>query len=706
MFSVSTIVLLAIGATPAGQIRLANLADEAPVHLGVALKQQDAEGLSRLLESQRDPGSPSYHAWLDPQSFGARFGLSESDYAKVLQWFSSRGFAVTPYPNRSFFEAVGRVDAVRAALGVQVHGAALNGRRFRTFEGDLALPPAIAARILHISGLDTRPRLRHRPHPRILATGYDGGVLGPDDLRLEYDMLALTSSGKAAAGLTTAVLATQEGTVSQTDCEYGNPGSAPFIAPSTTAIQAYFTLDNATATYNPITLPNANDDFDTCDANQEYQLDVEMQSVGAANAKDIDLVLSPASEVFQTGAEYIVNNLPAAVVVSTSLGQCEFQEESGNGGGPLTAGSEMQVMQQAVDQGLTEGQTWFAAAGDSGADDCSDQNSGTGDGFGLGNATVDFPGSMPEIMDMGGTQFGGASSWGPTGSLLAFVAEVVWNEGQFQGGAGGGGQSLYYAKPAYQIGVGPGAGDGTRDVPDLALEAASFTPGIAVYDCGSNQDPTACQDEDTGTGNLDILGGTSVASPLAAGMFALLAGEIGCNQGDIHAEIYALGTAQQAGGPKVFNDITSGNNDYVDPSGTTIQGFSAGAGYDLASGWGSIDLAALVSNWPSCPAATTSGTSTGAMTSSSGTSSGGSSSGGSSSGGSSTGGTTGQGTSTGSSTGGSSTGAIRRSSSSTGAEASGEIQMSSGGCSSGGGGEMLLLGGPLAFVLLGLRKRR
>jgi MYXO-CTERM domain-containing protein len=206
-----------------------------------------------------------------------------------------------------------------------------------------------------------------------------------------------------------------------------------------------------------------------------------------------------------------------------------------------------------------------------------------------------------------------------------------------------------------------------------------------------------------------VTGGTSAASPLAAGMFALLAGEVGCSQGDVHAEIYALGTAQQKGGPKVFNDITSGSNDYVDPnSGITIQGFSAGAGYDLATGWGSVDLAALVSNWPKCNAtSTTSGTSTGAGASSSST---GSSSGGSSTG-SSTGGTTGRGGSTGSSTGGSSTGATRRSGTSTGARHSGEIEVASGGCSCGSGGagssgETLLLWGPLALVALGRRKRR
>ena len=698
MVAASVFALLAAGAAPPGQIRLANLPDEAPVHLGVSLRTRDADGLSRLLAAQRDPASPSYHAWLDPQTFGARFGLPEADYDAILSWFAARGFAVTGYPNRSFFEAVGRVDALRSTLGVQAHRAELAGRRFRTFEGKISLPEKIGARILHISGLDTR--LRHRPRPRVIAYGFDGGVLGPDDLRLEYDMSALVSAGKAAAGLTTVVLGTQEGTTTPEECYSGSSGSPPIVPPSTTAIAAYFQLANATATYDPIVLPNPNDDLDGCGANQEYQLDVEMQAVGAANAADIALVMSPASEFFTTGVQYIVNQLPTAVAVSTSIGECESEEAAG--GGPTTAGSEMQAMQQAIDQGLVEGQTWFAAAGDTGADDCGDYNSGTGNGFDGGNATVDFPGSLPEIMDMGGSQFGGTPSWSAGGSLLAAVTEVVWNEGQ-QYGAGGGGHSGYYAKPAYQVGVGPAAGDGARDVPDLSLASALATPGVAVYGCGDGQDAT-CQGEDTGTGWLDVFGGTSIASPLAAGMFALLAGEVGCRQGDVHDEIYALGNAEQDGGARVFNDVTSGNNDFVDVYGDTISGFSAGPGYDLATGWGSIDMAVLVTSWPAC-GTSTGGTSTGGGTSS-GTSTGPATSTGTSSGGGTTGGTTG-GTSSGSSTGARASSSGGRATTGTTTGVGMEEAVSAGGCScADGGGETALVWVPFGLGLLGLRLRR
>ncbi len=169
-----------------------------------------------------------------------------------------------------------------------------------------------------------------------------------------------------------------------------------------------------------------------------------------------------------------------------------------------------------------------------------------------------------------------------------------------------------YPKPSYQTGVGPQASDGARDVPDISLSAAIETPGVGTYDLGTA----------TSAGAIDIVGGTSVASPLAAGFFAHLSGDVGCRLGDIHQAIYALGAGAQAA--TAFHDITSGDNTMPDPNNVTITGFTAAAGYDLASGWGSIDLAKLAAAWPACAGGTGTGSSSG------GTSSGGSGSGSSS----------------------------------------------------------------------------
>ncbi len=519
------------------------LPDESPVHLGIALKLADGAGVARLLADQQNPASPGYHRWLTPETFGERFGVPPAEYERIVAWLRAAGFTPTAWGNRLFVDAVGTAGIVRRALGVRLVRFHESGRSFRVAAGDLRLPPFFAARVQWISGLDTRIELRHH----LLVGGTP--MLGADDLRALYDFSSLVASGNAASGLETAVIGTQE-------------QSGP---PSTSSIDWYLqNVSHASAAYTPDTLSNPNGDYDSQGANQEYQLDVEMQSVGAPNATKIHLVLAPASEVFSSGANYAASTLSTAAVVSLSLGMCE----------PGTNGNEVSTFEQYVQQGLAEGQTWFAASGDSGADDCAGGGGGGGyGGSGGGGASVDFPASLPEIVGLGGTMFSGQPNWDNNGDLTGWEDEVVWNQG---GGAGGGGQSTLFSKPSWQQGVGPESGDGARDVPDIALMAAG-DPGVATAD---GADPS----------QIDPVGGTSVASPLAAGIFALLDGRLGCRQGDIHATLYQLGGAQQKGGAKVFHDITAGNNG----------GFSAGPGYDLATGWGSLDVSALVANWPGC----------------------------------------------------------------------------------------------------------
>jgi MYXO-CTERM domain-containing protein len=557
------------------------LADESGAHLAISLRLEDEDGLTQLLADQQNPASTRYHQWVTPEQFGARFGLSEEAYARIVDWLGAEGFSVTRYPNRLFVEAHGTSGAVRRLLKVQPRWASARGRTFRSYAEDLVIPADIAAHVVKVGGLDTRLHLRRRMN--VTFQGQATQVLGAPDMRALYDV---PSTGTGASGLTLVVLATQQGTTPKGSM---NPG-APFVPPSTPAIQQYLTsVSAATVAYNPIVIPNTADDFDTDGANGEYELDVEMQSVGAPNAKEIDLVLAPSSEVFQTGAQYVVNTLSSAVVVSSSLGLCESEEVSSEGSA-TAPGAEPSILQVAVKQGLAEGQTWFAAAGDDGADDCADQqSSGTNNGFGGKNATVDFPCSLPELICMGGTQLAAKGAWNASGVLTDWQSEVVWNEADQQS-AGGGGQSLMYTKPAYQTGVGPMASDGARDVPDISLSAAIENPGVGTYDLGTA----------TSAGAIDIVGGTSVASPLAAGFFAHLSGAVGCRLGDIHSTIYTLGAAQLAGGTAPFHDITTGNNDMADPSNVTITGFAAGAGFDLASGWGSVDLGKLIAAWPPC----------------------------------------------------------------------------------------------------------
>ncbi len=149
------------------------------------------------------------------------------------------------------------------------------------------------------------------------------------------------------------------------------------------------------------------------------------------------------------------------------------------------------------------------------------------------------------------------------------------------GGAAGAGISTIFAQPDYQVGL--NISDAGRSLPDFSLIAG--LPGVGDMESSP-----------PGAFAGFPVEGTSIASPLSAGMFALIASRVGCRLGDAHAALYAIGNAQFDGGPTVFHDIVTG-----DVSVGTAIGPSAGPGFDSASGWGSLDVTAIANAWPPCP---------------------------------------------------------------------------------------------------------
>ncbi len=203
-------------------------------------------------------------------------------------------------------------------------------------------------------------------------------------------------------------------------------------------------------------------------------------------------------------------------VVSSSWGHCESGVSPGLEAGPVRAKIQLIV---------AAGATMSASSGDGGTDDC-------------GNSTtaVDFPTSVPEVVSVGGTSLTNGYDTGWSGS--------------------GGGSSTLYPRPSYQpAGLGP-----QRQVPDVAMLADPNT-GFAV----------------TYRGGFGTVGGTSLASPLFAGLLAGALSEAGrtTGVGDIHTALYAAGADS-------FQDVLTGNN-----------GDAAGVGYDNVTGLGAPRWGAL-----------------------------------------------------------------------------------------------------------------
>ena len=205
-------------------------------------------------------------------------------------------------------------------------------------------------------------------------------------------------------------------------------------------------------------------------------------------------------------------------------------------------------------------------------------------------------------------------------SALSYIPEMAWNDTAFEiengGGlsAGGGGKSLLWTKPSWQTGVTGIPSDGARDVPDLSLNASpdhdpylvcteitlDSNPSTYTSSCTSGfriSDPG--QDDNEG---LVAFGGTSADAPSFAGVLALIEQQLGvpAGLGNINSTLYTL-AANSTTYASAFHDITTGNNDVPCTSGTTncptsgtLQfGYSAGTGYDQASGLGTPNASTL-----------------------------------------------------------------------------------------------------------------
>ena len=208
-------------------------------------------------------------------------------------------------------------------------------------------------------------------------------------------------------------------------------------------------------------------------------------------------------------------------------------------------------MNTLFEQAQAEGQQWFFASGDSGTDGCRD-------GSGNMHITAGWPTSSPYIVGVGGTMIGNGG------------VEVTWNQNASGGGAGGGGPSEVLSKPAYQMGKTPN--DNARDTPDISAIAGGGGVFIAVK------------------GQHGTVGGTSAAAPICAGAWALVdQGKGGTGITDALTKMYGIGTSG------AFNDVTIGDNGGPD---NKSPGYPAGTGYDLATGWGSPNVAQLIAHMP------------------------------------------------------------------------------------------------------------
>jgi subtilase family serine protease len=287
----------------------------------------------------------------------------------------------------------------------------------------------------------------------------------------------------------------------------------------------------------------------------ETTLDVEYAHAIAPDAK-ILLVETPVAETEGvTGfpeivqAENYVIDHRLADVITQSFGATEHT---------FPSTQSLLDLRSAFINARRHGVTVLASSGDTGVTNY------TADGSALYPTPVNsWPSSDPLVTSVGGTQL----HLDAAGNRLA--PDQVWNDGF---GAAGGGLSQVFSRPDFQKHVRSVVGD-SRGTPDISMSAAVDGGAIFYY---------SFQPSRVG---WHIVGGTSEASPLFSGIVALTAQYAHHRLGDINDTLYRLHGSSQAG----VVDVTSG-----DISFGGVTGPSATPGYDLASGWGTVDAAHFV----------------------------------------------------------------------------------------------------------------
>ncbi len=572
--------------------------------------------LNNLLTAQQNPSSSSYRQWLTAAQFGEQFGMSQQDLDQVTAWLQSQGFTVDKVAeSRTSIRFSGTAGLAEQAFHTQIHKYIVNGETHFANATQISLPSAFASTVSRVGGLhDFKPKPRLVPPAGTKAAQPDftSGISGdhflaPGDFAVIYNVNPLFSAGYTGSGQTIGIMG-QTDIVMADITDFRSAAELPANNPTVFLIPG--SADPG--------IGDASGDINEAD------LDLEWSGGVAKNASIVFVNSTNVMDSLQYAIENKINGLQIPIL-SISYGDCE----------PNWTSADLSSMEASFQQANAQGQTVLSAAGDNGAADCDEQTNPNGPPIvsvtqGL---QVDYPASSAYVTGMGGSEFTGDGTaaspstgadqyWSANGSddvltsALSYIPEMAWNDTTFEiangGGlsAGGGGKSLLWSKPSWQAGVTGIPSDGARDVPDLSLNASpDHDPYLVCTEIILDSDPTGSTYTSSCTNGFRIsdpgysddqglvaYGGTSADAPSFAGLLALIEQQLGvpAGLGNVNPTLYSL-AANSTTYASAFHDITTGNNMVPCTSGSTDcpsngeMGYSAGTGYDQATGLGSVN---------------------------------------------------------------------------------------------------------------------
>ncbi|WP_232820879.1 protease pro-enzyme activation domain-containing protein [Dyella sp. C11] len=535
-----------------------------PVHVALSLNLRNVNELEAFLHAVNDPASAQFHQFLTPAQFKARYAPTDAQVAQVMAHLSQSGFSnVHVSPNNMLVEADGNANTVSTAFRTNMRTFAFGGKQRIANDSAVQVPAALGGIVDSVLGLQNLnvPHTMHHiagpSHANANSVGIQAAAAqtshSPKDFPAIYDVGSTPTASSTKVGIITWGDMTQ----TITDLKTFTTGAGM----STVNTQVVKTGTSAYA--------------DDPNGDGEWNLDSQTITGMSGGVNTLIFYTAPncdANDSCLTDAAItasynraVTDNI--AKVINVSLGE---DESAANSSG--TQAADDKIFAQAVAQG----QTFSIASGDAGVYQWSSDPTEGAPGYvanssgtvkiTLSHYSVSEPASSPNVVAVGGTTL---STSGTTWS-----GETVWNEGlqavdpnsgdnNKRLWATGGGVSLFEAAPSWQT-TALGSSATMRQVPDLAFDAAESTGANIIIQGQSYQ-----------------IGGTSLASPIFVGIWARILSANNNTLGLPTQNMYAHFPTDAS----PLHDVTSGNNGY------NGYGYTAKAGYDNTTGWGSLDIA-------------------------------------------------------------------------------------------------------------------
>jgi len=546
----------------------AKVADTAPaskLSFRVYLNQRDQAGAEALAQSVSDPDSATYKQYLSPDQVRDRFAATDGTVNAVKSWLTGSGFAVGDVPsNRAYVEATGTASQVQNAFAVKLGKYAVKGQTLRAADKNLSVPANLVNDVVGVVGVDEATNLFKPDHTDGIDSGkatksvqpadvppgpgfrnappcsayygektdttdplYNGKQLpyapcgyNPAQLRSAYGVDQAAKFGADGHGTTIAIVdAFASPTIYADASEYAKRNDPAHPLKKSQFKQHVFPA-------NPDQEPP-----DQCDAAGWYgeeTLDVEAAH-GVAPGADI---------LYVGGADCQENSLDKALNWIVAGHKADIVSNSYGDTGEDIPADIVKAFNQISLQAVLEGIGVYFSSGDNGDEVAR-----------LGTPSPDYSASAPWITAVGGTSIGIGkdgkrifeTGWETSKSVLT---NGVYGPAGYTSGSGGG-TSRLFGQPFYQKGVVSDAlstknrADGSkgRVVPDISAVGDPNT-GFLVGQ-------TQAFPEGTHYDQYRI-GGTSLASPVFAGIMAVADSLDGFHHGFINPAIYKLNSRTKA----------------------------------------------------------------------------------------------------------------------------------------------------------------